>query len=112
MVLWMVREDNTLTVADFNKRYGTSLVQGKDIVIIKGNEVPHTNAVQLELLSGSTVVGRAWYNFDLSLQMSANRAVNYLYPTDYTFTAKVNEKRISPTPGKLAENQMPAIVKQ
>lgn len=112
MVLWMVREDNTLTVADFNKRYGTSLVQGKDIVIIKGNEVPHTNAVQLELLSGSTVVGRVWYNFDLSLQMSANRAVNYLYPTDYTFTAKVNEKRISPTPGKLAENQMPAIVKQ
>ncbi len=111
MVLWIVRDDNTLTVADFNKRYGTSLELGKDIVIIKGREVPHTNAVQLELLKGTTVVGRAWYNYDRALNMPANRAVIYRYPTDCTFTAKVYDDRLTPTPGKLVEDQMPATVK-
>lgn len=110
LVLWFVTEGNTKTVADFNANYNVSLVEGKDIVKITGKAIAHTYSVQLEILSGKTVVARAWYNYGKDLDATPNRAIIYNYPTDYTFTAKVHKSRIAPTPGTLAQGQMPQTV--
>ena len=108
MVLWFVREGNKLTVADFNKHFATSLTEGKDIVIITGKHLPHTNSVQLELVNGGKVIARAWFNYGKELNAVVNRSIIYKYSTDYTFTAKVLDDRISPTPGTIPAGNMPA----
>ena len=110
MVLWIVPSGSKLTVADFNKTYGTSLVEGKSIIKLTGANIPHDKPVQLELLFGSVVVGRAWYNWGMTTDVRSDRAIIYNYPTDYTMTAQVTEARVDPTPGKLTEGQMPKTV--
>ncbi len=111
MVLWMVRSTNKLTVSQFNSHYSTSLVEGKDIVRIVGDQVPHSNAVQLEIVKGDTVVGRCWYNWAKATDIIANKSVVFDHPTDYTFTAQVEKNRQTPTPGKVEAWQMPELVK-
>ncbi len=110
LVLWFVPEGNTKTVADFNAHHKVSLTEGKDIVKIVGKAIAHTNSVQLEILSGKTVVARAWYNYAKDLNAAPNRSIIYNYPTDYTFTAKVYKDRLTPTPGTLAQGQMPDTI--
>ena len=110
LVLWIVSSSSKLTIADFNKNFGTSLVEGKDIVRIVGANIPHSKPVQLELLYGSYVVARAWYNWGANNDMRLDRSVVFNYPTNYTMTAQVAESRVIPTPGKLDEGQMPETV--
>ena len=110
LVLWFVSADNKLSIADFNKNYGTSLIGGKDIVMIVGKQIPDTNPVQLELLSDKTVISRCWYNWEGSIDVMPDKAVTFNYPTNYTFTATVSKARTAPTPGTLADGQMPAQV--
>ena len=110
MVLWIVSANSKLTVADFNKNFGTSLVEGKDIVRLVGANIPHNKPVQLEILHGSYVVARAWYNWGTNNDMRLDRSVVFNYPTNYTMTAQVAESRVIPTPGKLTEDQMPDTV--
>lgn len=112
VVLWFVAPDNTLSVADFNRNYGTSLVGGKDIIMIVGNQIPDTNPVQLEILNGKTVISRCWYNWEGVINVMPDRAVTFDYPSIYTFTSRVLKSRIVPTPGKLDEGQMPEQIKK
>ena len=111
LVLWFAGENSTLSVADFNKRWGTDLVGGKDIVVIVGKNLAESKPVQLELLNGSTVVARCWYNWEGDMDILPDKAVIFNYPNCYTFTARVAKARVAPTPGKLAEGQMPELVK-
>ena len=110
MVIWMVSDTNKLTVTDFNKHFGTSLVEGKNIIKLTGANIPHDKPVQLELLYGSPIVARCWYNWGTGVDVLANRAITFEYPTDYTMTAKVAKARLDPTPGKLTEGQVPKTV--
>ena len=110
MVIWMVSSTNKLSVADFNARFGTSLVEGKNIIRLVGANIPHEQPVQLELLTGSTVVGRAWYNWGGTVDALPDRAFIYCYPTDYTMTAKIEKSRLDPTPGALTDGQVPKTV--
>lgn len=111
IVLWFAGENSTLSIADFNKRYGTNLLGGKDIVVIVGKNLPEKNPVQLEILHGTKVVSRCWYNWEGDLNIIPDRSVTFNYPTCYTFTARVDKVRTAPTPGKLLEDQMPKVVK-
>ena len=111
LVLWFAGENSTLSVADFNKRWGTDLVGGKDIVVIVGKNLAESKPVQLELLNGTTVVARCWYNWEGDMDILPDKAVIFNYPNCYTFTARVAKARVAPTPGKLAEGQMPELVK-
>ena len=70
----------------------------------------HNKPVQLEILHGSYVVARAWYNWGTNNDMRLDRSVVFNYPTNYTMTAQVAESRVIPTPGKLTEDQMPDTV--
>lgn len=110
MVIWIVSAKNKLTVADFNNHFGTNLVEGKDIIMLEGANIPHLNPVQLELVLGSTVTARAWYNWGGTLDVRPNRSIIYNYPTNYTITAQVEKYGIDPTPGTLAEGQVPETI--
>ena len=107
IVLWFVSNNNTLSIADFNKRYGTSLVGGKDIVMIVGNPLPDTNPVQLELMTGGKVLTRCWFNWEGAKDVTADKAIVFNYPTNYTATAVVSKTQVTPTPGTLEDGQMP-----
>ena len=110
LVLWFVSADNKLSIADFNRRFGTSLVGGKDIIMIVGNPVPHNNPVQLEILNGTKVIARCWYNWEGAKDAFPDKSINFSYPTNYTCTQVVKKARITPTPGALTEGQMPETV--
>ena len=107
IVLWFVSANNKLSVADFNKRYGTSLVGGSDIVMIVGNPLPDTNPVQLELMTGGKVLTRCWFNWEGAKDVTADKSIIFNYPTNYTATAVVSKTQVTPTPGTLEEGQMP-----
>lgn len=111
VVLWFAGENSTLSIADFNKRYGTNLVGGKDIIVIVGKNLAETNPVQLEILHGTTVVSRCWYNWEGELNIIPDKSVTFNYPTCYTLTARVDKARTKPTPGSLLDGQMPKLVK-
>ena len=93
-----------------NKHYNTNLIGGKDIIIIVGKTLPETNPAQLEILNGTKVVSRCWYNWEGSKDVLPDKAISFKYPTNYTFTSRVDKVRIAPTPGTLYEGQMPAQV--
>ena len=112
IVLWVVPEGSKLTVADFNKHFGTNLVEGKDIVKVVGANIPHAKPVQLELLSGTTTIGRVWYNWGGVSNVNKDRSIMYNYPTDYTMTAKVEKSNVAPTPGAFDVAQVPRTVTQ
>ena len=107
VVLWFLPDGSKLSVADFNKHYGTNLVGGKDIIIIVGKALPETNPVQLEILNGSKVISRCWYNWEGAKDVLADKAITFNYPTCYTFTSRVGEVHVTPTPGTLKDGQMP-----
>ena len=111
MVLWRVSLENTLTVADFNKHFGTDLVEGRDIVMFTGKHIPHKKPVQLELCMGSTVLERIWYNWNKAEDVLRDHAITFRYPDDHTMTAKVERSRMQPTPGVLTEGQVPGIAR-
>ena len=112
VVLWFLPEGSTLSVADFNKHYGTNLVGGKDIIIIVGKTLPETNAVQLEMLNGTKIIARCWFNWGGQSDVVADKAITFKYSTNYTFTATVDKAKVAPTPGTLEEGQMPAVVQK
>lgn len=112
IVLWFVSANNKLSVADFNKRYGTSLVGGSDIVMIVGNPLPDTNPVQLELMTGGKVLTRCWFNWEGAKDVTADKSIIFNYPTNYTATAVVSKTQVTPTPGTLEEGQMPEQVQK
>ena len=112
LVLWFVTTNNKLSVADFNNRYGTSLVGGKDIVMIVGNPLPDTNPVQLELMTGGKVLTRCWFNWEGAKDVATDKSILFNYPTNYTATAVVSKTQVTPTPGTLEEGQMPEPVQK
>ncbi len=112
LVLWIVKSSNKYTVAQFNEVYSSDLVEGKNIVRIVGKELPPTGPVQLEILSGSTVVARCWYNWGTKHDLFQNKSIVYTYSEDFTFTGKDPKSKQNPTPGKLTDGQMPEVIKE
>ena len=110
MVLWRVDPENTRTVEDFNRHFGTDLVEDRDIVILTGKHLPHKKPVQLELCANATVLERIWYNWDGQEDVHKDRSIVYKYPNGFTSTAMVQQSDMDPTPGVLMDGQVPKTV--
>ena len=111
MVIWVVSETSTLTVDDFNKNYGTYLVEGVNIIRFVGNNLPDSKAVQLEIIdSASNVVSRVWYNWANATDVASNKAIIFKTPLDCTVTCQVYKAKLTPTPGKVDATQIPKTV--
>ena len=111
MVIWVVSEASTLTVDDFNKNYGTYLVEGVNIIRFVGNNLPDSKAVQLEIIdSASNVVSRIWYNWANATDVASNKAIIFKTPLDCTVTCQVYKAKLTPTPGKVDATQIPKVI--
>ncbi len=64
LVVWVRYENSQLTVDDFNERYGTSLTEGKDIIICdKQITSLSPDALRLDLVLGGEVLSRVHWNY-------------------------------------------------
>jgi hypothetical protein len=111
LVVWF-KTSTKLTAADFNAKFGTSLVEGKDLLIISASKtLAVSKAVQLELMSGSTVVDRIWYNWgDNPSEVKSDKAITFDYNHTYTQTSVQTSNSASPTPGTVTSSQVPSAV--
>lgn len=113
MVMWL-QTDTSLTVDDFNAKYGSQLQTGTQIIPLKTNwNAPIKNSVQIELLSGSTVISRAQYNYGSGAANVAEcQSVTFTYQTEYTLTAVVKKSLQVPTPGTYDVALMPKLIEK
>ncbi len=111
VALWICPPSSPMTADDFNLRFGTALVEGKNLfridhVIAEGT----SQARRLELLVGGEIISRAQYNFGLSAKgadVHIDRSIIYAYRPTITGTSlKLNAKAL-PTPGVLLGEQLP-----
>jgi hypothetical protein len=114
VVIWF-RSSNKLTVADFNSKFGTNLIEGSSILVL--NNVPLlptdiNKAAQLELVSGSTVVSRIWYNWGDSMKSGivSDKAITFDYCHMYVQTSVTTSYNANPTPGSISQGQVPTAV--
>lgn len=107
LVIWCKAPKSALTVADFNEKYGTSLVEGKDLILtdrplILTDEAGHPT----DLCYGDVTVSRAYYG-------SFCRFEDLVADSPYFFAASQDmtpcEQRLYPaqilTPGELVPGQ-------
>ena len=111
LVVWF-KTSTKLTVADFNANFGTNLVEGSSILVLSGTPVlPVDKSVQLELVSGSKVVNRIWYNWgDSSADVKNDKAITFDYNHMYVQTAVMTSSSATPTPGSISASQVPTAV--
>lgn len=111
LVVWFKTSTN-LTVADFNAKFGTNLVEGSSILVLTRTKVlPTSNAVQIELVLGSTVVNRIWYNWgDSKVDVKNNKAITFDYNHMYVQTSVMTSSSATPTPGSISQGQVPTAV--
>lgn len=108
IVVW-VRHNESLTLADFNKFYGTNL-SSNQVIIVSGAALPQKYPVHIELRKGTTVIGRIWYNRDTGYNdVQANKAITFSYSMNYTFTQLPYKVKVTATPGTVSAG-MPKIV--
>ena len=111
MVVWL-KTKSSATLAQFNKTYGANLTEGKDVITVTSTwDAPTARGTQIELLSGSTVISRAQYNFGSDkTDVSVGKSVIFTYQTDYTLTAVKAGKRVAATPGTFDAKLMPPLI--
>ena len=111
VVVWLNTETGR-TVADFNAKFGSSLVEGQGIINLTSTwGAPLTRGVQIDILNGTKVISRAQYNFGTdSADVAECRSVVFTYRSEYTLTAEKKKVQQTPTPGSIDETLMPALI--
>ncbi len=114
VVIWF-RTSTKLTVADFNAKFGTNLVEGDNILVLNNVPILPTDinkSVQLELVSGSTVVNRICYNWGDSIKsgIKTDKAITFDYNHMYVQTSVTTSSEATPTPGSISAGQVPTAV--
>ena len=73
--------------------------------------LPTSNAVQIELVLGSTVVNRIWSNWgDSKVDVKNNKAITFDYNHMYVQTSVMTSSSATPTPGSISQGQVPTAV--
>ena len=113
MVVWL-QTNTALTLDSFNAQYKASLEENRDVILLKTNwNAPLTRGVQIEILSGSTVISRAQYNFGTdTTDVAEAKSVTFTYQTEYTLTAVKDKTRQDPTPGSFDAAVMPGLIEK
>ena len=111
VVLWICAPDSPMTADDFNLRFGTALIEGKDLFRIdRGIADSSKSARRLELVVGGETVSRAQYNFGLSAKgadVHMDRSITYAYCPTITGTSMKLNANSMPTPGAILGDQTP-----
>lgn len=116
VVLWICPPDSPMTADDFNLRFGTSLIEGKDLFRIDHTVLDRTKgARRLELLCNGETISRVHYNFGTAAKgqdIHEDRSLIYAYrPTITGASIKLSAQAL-PTPGTLIGDQRPQTIFQ
>ncbi|MCQ2427798.1 MAG: CehA/McbA family metallohydrolase [Clostridia bacterium] len=111
MVIWL-RNKTNISVSQFNQHYGCSLTEGKNLLVLNSSWATlMSGGVQIEVLDGTTVVTRAQYNYDIKkIDSIESRSVEYRYADMYSQTVVKTASRKTPSPGKLIDGSVPAVI--
>ena len=111
LVFWIINTDNTAkTVADFNKEYGSQLVENQNIVrIYSGGMANDSNRGIVIATNTGKEISRAFYNDQPNVDDSAaNKGIVYRFPSDGSIDMnKVSSATEKATPGTVARTQVP-----
>ena len=114
VVLWICPADSPMTTDDFNLRFGTALVEGKNLfrvdrVIADGAPA----ARRVDLVMGGEIVSRVAYNVGLAAKgadVHPERSIVYAYRPTITGTSIKLNAQAMPTPGSLlGEQRLPSL---
>ncbi|HHV84817.1 MAG TPA: hypothetical protein GXX42_03225, partial [Petrimonas sp.] len=111
-IIWFQSSSSRLTAADFNAKFGTNLTEGENLIIIKASKpIPTAKPVQLELLLGTSVINRIWYNWgENSSEVKPDKAITFEYNHLFSQTSVQTSNSAAPTPGNVSSSQVPTAV--
>lgn len=112
LTVWQRPEGSGLTAADFNARYGTSLIEGEDLLITETKILdPDPFGIRIDLCCGNELLARAAYGCYCERENDIVPDLPLLYTLAPGCT--VDERRIDTAgapvaPGRLLPEQKPA----
>lgn len=110
LVFWIINSANgDATVGDFNKHYGTNLVENKDIVKIYSGGMANGSPRGLAVSTNTGFeISVGYYNVETGVDdTDPDQGIQYSYPTDKSRQMKKIGYKAA-TPGSVDENQVPA----
>ncbi|QHA90718.1 metallophosphoesterase [Bacillus sp. N1-1] len=112
MVFWIINSANqNETIADFNKNYGSELVENESIVKVESNGMSNSsNRGILVATNTGKEISIGNYNDQVGIDdTAANKGILYTYPTDGTQILKKISSATEPaSPGDVLPSQVPA----
>ena len=110
LVFWVINGSNDAsTVADFNANYGTSLVEGEDIVRIYSAGMANGGKRGIVVATNTGFELSSAY-YDTDAETVANKGIFYKYPVDGgTTMIKTSAGLLAATPGAVEEDQVPPV---
>ena len=115
LVVWQRPVQSTLTVADFNARYGTCLVEGKDILVTEQKMIYSVaGGRRIDLFCGNELVSRITYGKFCELENDISMDRPILYGDNMPFSARLckqtpHEGEEMPLPGEVLPSQLPEL---
>jgi hypothetical protein len=110
MVFWIINQGNKdKTVADFNKHYGTQLVENESIVKIYSNGMSNANHNGIAIATNTGHdVAVAYYNDEPNVKdTAADKGILYTFPRDGSLMMKkYSSAKEQATPGQVASVQV------
>ncbi|MBS7262766.1 MAG: hypothetical protein KIG36_04080, partial [Eubacteriales bacterium] len=117
-VIWLRKSGNTLTVADFNEHFGTSLVENETIFLVETDTLMPTTvrpsfmvtAMRSALYYQQTRI--TWGDLIGTRTFGPDQTLTFGYaPDGNTFTAIPLETFAAPTPGTVSDGQVPRVAR-
>ncbi|WP_226659308.1 lamin tail domain-containing protein [Guptibacillus hwajinpoensis] len=111
MVFWIINSANqNETVADFNKNYGSELVENESIVKVKSNGMSNSSDRGILVATNTgKEISIGMYNDQVGIDdTAANKGILYTYPTDGTqILRKISSATEPASPGDVLPGQVP-----
>lgn len=109
LVVWVRYEDPTLTVGDFNERYGTSLIEGGNIIICDKHILSRADCGRRLELVTDEVMSRVQWNYASTCDGDAHRGSARRYEKRPGLSATSAPLGLAePHPGSFSEGQIHA----
>ncbi len=109
LVVWQRAPESELTVSDFNKRYGTALTEGENIIATDKKIVSSEETAALfDIVYKGDVVSRASYNYcneSRKNEIVCDRSFHFAYVPDLTSTTKRIYEEDKPMPDSIMNTQ-------
>ncbi len=113
VIVWK-RNTPELTAEDFNRRYGTLLIEGETLFITDRAIIRSDSGYKrIDLLYAGEIISRVHYNYcleSLENEIEEDKAFNYKYVPNYTGTSEMLTSATKPNPAGIYQEQIPTSI--